>query len=99
MIVAHFFVCCTDRRGIKIGYCPDAVTSTTADMCLALLLNIARRVNEGDQLVHRYETKENINSKYIMSLICIIMLDSIVVVGNTHLIHIICVVVKLLVQQ
>jgi lactate dehydrogenase-like 2-hydroxyacid dehydrogenase len=39
------------RRGIPVGNTPDVLTETTADLALALMLGIARRLAEGDRMV------------------------------------------------
>ena len=36
--------------GIRVGYTPDVLNETTADMAVALLLSVARRVVEGDKM-------------------------------------------------
>jgi glyoxylate reductase len=37
--------------GIKIGYTPEVLTNATADLTLALMLDLMRRVGEGDRLI------------------------------------------------
>ncbi len=39
------------RRGISIGYTPDVLTDATADLAMALVLDAARRVSEGDRAI------------------------------------------------
>src|SRR3954467_8006428 len=39
------------RRGIPVGNTPDVLTDATADIAFALLLGIARRINEGEREV------------------------------------------------
>lgn len=39
------------RRGIKIGYTPEVLTNATADLTVALMLDLLRRVTEGDRLI------------------------------------------------
>jgi len=41
------------KRGIPIGNTPDVLTEATADLAVALMLAIARRLSEGEALVHR----------------------------------------------
>jgi len=43
------------RRGIPVGNTPDVLTETTADLALALMLGISRRLLEGDAYVRRGE--------------------------------------------
>jgi glyoxylate reductase len=42
-------------RGIPVGNTPDVLTESTADLALALMLGIARRLVEGDAYVRRGE--------------------------------------------
>ena len=39
------------RRGIAVGYTPDVLTDATADLAVALMLDVARRVSEGDRII------------------------------------------------
>ena len=43
------------ERGIPVGHTPDGLTETTADLAVALMLGIARRLAEGDAFVRRGE--------------------------------------------
>ncbi|HEX2232778.1 MAG TPA: D-glycerate dehydrogenase [Thermoleophilaceae bacterium] len=43
------------RRRIPVGHTPDVLTETTADLALALMLGIARRLAEGDRTVRAGE--------------------------------------------
>jgi glyoxylate reductase len=45
---------CT-RRGVLVSNTPDVLTHTTAELTIALLLALVRRVAEGDRLVRRRE--------------------------------------------
>ncbi|BCU69292.1 2-hydroxyacid dehydrogenase [Stygiolobus caldivivus] len=38
-------------KGIKIGYTPEVLTETTADLIFGLILAVARRIVEGDKLI------------------------------------------------
>jgi glyoxylate reductase len=61
-VVANFAVgfdnidvpACT-RRGVLVSNTPDVLTTATAELTIALLLAIVRRVAEGDRLVRRRE--------------------------------------------
>jgi glyoxylate reductase len=44
-------------RGIPVGNTPDVLTDSTADLALALMLGIARRLAEGQAFVHAGEWK------------------------------------------
>ena len=39
------------RRGIVIAHTPDVLTRTTAEMAIAIMLSLVRRVTEGDRLI------------------------------------------------
>ena len=43
------------ERGIPVGNTPDVLTESTADLALALMLGIARRLAEGEAFVHAGE--------------------------------------------
>ena len=42
-------------RGVPVGNTPDVLTETTADLALALMLGLSRRLTEGDAYVRRGE--------------------------------------------
>jgi glyoxylate reductase len=46
------------ERKIKIGYTPNVLTVATADLTIALILDLLRRVTEGDRLIRRGGWKE-----------------------------------------
>ena len=39
------------RRGIRVGYTPGVLTDATADLAMALMLDVMRRVSEGDRII------------------------------------------------
>lgn len=39
------------QRGIRVGYTPNVLTDATADLTVALILDVMRRVTEGDRLI------------------------------------------------
>jgi glyoxylate reductase len=45
-------------RGIVVTNTPDVLTDATADLTLALIMNITRRISEGDRLIRRGGWKE-----------------------------------------
>lgn len=47
----HIELAACQQRGIVLGYTPDVLTETTADLCFALLLATARRVVEGQRAI------------------------------------------------
>jgi glyoxylate reductase len=47
-----------EARGVLIANTPDVLTHTTAEMAIALMLSLLRRVTEGDRLLRRHGTWE-----------------------------------------
>jgi glyoxylate reductase len=47
----HIDIKAAKQHGIKIGYTPEVLTNATADLTLALVLDLMRRVGEGDRLI------------------------------------------------
>ena len=47
----HIDIKTAKKHGIKIGYTPEVLTNATADLTVALLLDLMRRVTEGDRLI------------------------------------------------
>lgn len=47
----HIDLDAAKKRGIKIGYTPNVLTDATADLTVTLILDLLRRVTEGDRLV------------------------------------------------
>lgn len=43
------------RRGVVVSNTPDVLTETTAELTIAILLSLVRRVAEGDRLIRRGE--------------------------------------------
>ena len=39
------------KRKIRVGYTPEVLTDATADLAFTLLLDILRRVSEGDRVI------------------------------------------------
>jgi glyoxylate reductase len=46
-------VTAADRRGVVVTNTPDVLTDAVADLAIAMLLDLTRRVTEGDRLVRR----------------------------------------------
>ncbi len=44
------------RRGVVVSNTPDVLTETTAELTIALMLALLRRVTEGDRLIRRSES-------------------------------------------
>lgn len=47
----HIDIKTANSRGIKVGYTPEVLTRATADMTMALILSLFRRISEGDKLI------------------------------------------------
>ena len=47
----HIDIKTATSRGIKVGYTPKVLTRATADMTMALMLSLFRRIPEGDKLI------------------------------------------------
>lgn len=47
----HIDVNFARKKGIKIGYTPDVLTGATADLTIGLMLDLMRRITEGDRLI------------------------------------------------
>jgi glyoxylate reductase len=47
----HIDIKAAKKHGIRIGYTPEVLTNATADLTVALLLDLLRRVTEGDRLI------------------------------------------------
>ncbi|HJU13818.1 MAG TPA: D-glycerate dehydrogenase [Candidatus Nitrosotalea sp.] len=47
----HIDTKAASRRGIVVSYTPEVLTAATADLTIALMLDIFRRVGEGDALI------------------------------------------------
>lgn len=43
------------KKGIIVSYTPEVLTKATADLTVALILSLFRRVGEGDRLIRKYE--------------------------------------------
>jgi glyoxylate reductase len=47
----HIDVKTASRRGIVVGYTPEVLTRATADLTMALMLSLFRRISEGGKLI------------------------------------------------
>jgi glyoxylate reductase len=47
----HIDLDAAKRKNIKIGYTPDVLTGATADLTIGLILDVMRRITEGDRLI------------------------------------------------
>jgi len=46
------------KKKIRVGYTPEVLTDATADLAFSLLLDISRRVSEGDRIIRDGKWKE-----------------------------------------
>ncbi len=46
------------KNKIRIGYTPEVLTDATADMAFALLLDLLRRITEGDRIIRNGKWKQ-----------------------------------------
>jgi len=46
------------KKKIKIGYTPNVLTAATADLAFTLILDVMRRVTEGDKIIRRGKWKQ-----------------------------------------
>ena len=53
----HIDVKAASRRGIVIGYTPEVLTRATADLTMALMLALFRRITEGDHIIRKNKWK------------------------------------------
>jgi len=54
----HIDIKLAKKRRIKIGYTPEVLTDATADLTIALILDLLRRVSEGDRVIRGGNWKE-----------------------------------------
>jgi glyoxylate reductase len=47
----HIDIKVAKTRGIKIGYTPEVLTNATAELTIGLILDVLRRISEGDRIV------------------------------------------------
>ncbi|MFB5645921.1 MAG: 2-hydroxyacid dehydrogenase [Nitrosopumilaceae archaeon] len=46
------------KKKIRIGYTPEVLTETTADLTFSLILDLLRRVTEGDRIIRKGDWKQ-----------------------------------------
>jgi len=54
----HIDIDFAKSRGIKIGYTPEVLTNATAELTITLILDVMRRVTEGDRLIRNKRWKQ-----------------------------------------
>lgn len=53
----HIDVNAASERGIVVSYTPEVLTRATADLSMALMLSLFRRINEGYEIIHKNKWK------------------------------------------
>ena len=54
----HIDIDFAKSRGIKIGYTPEVLTNATAELTISLILDVMRRVTEGDRLIRNKKWRQ-----------------------------------------
>lgn len=54
----HIDIGAARKKKIQIGYTPDVLTNATADLTISLMLDVMRRVTEGDRIIRAGKWKE-----------------------------------------
>lgn len=54
----HIDIKYAKSQKIKIGYTPEVLTDATADLTMSLILDLLRRVTEGDRIIRKGEWRE-----------------------------------------
>ncbi|NNM03070.1 MAG: D-glycerate dehydrogenase [Nitrosopumilus sp.] len=54
----HIDVNYAKKKKIRVGYTPEVLTDATADLAFTLLLDVLRRVSEGDRIIREGKWKE-----------------------------------------
>ena len=54
----HIDIDYAKKRKIRVGYTPEVLTDATADLAFSLILDVTRRVSEGDRLIRNGEWKQ-----------------------------------------
>ncbi len=53
----HIDISAATQRGIVVSYTPEVLTKATADLTMALMLDLFRRINEGDRFIRKGKWK------------------------------------------
>jgi len=54
----HIDVEYAKKRKIRVGYTPEVLTDATADLSFSLILDVMRRVSEGDRIIRKGDWKQ-----------------------------------------
>jgi len=49
----HIDINCAKKKRITIGYTPDVLTNATAELTIGLILDLLRRITEGDHIIRK----------------------------------------------
>ena len=49
----HININCAKKKRITIGYTPDVLTNATAELTIGLILDLLRRITEGDHIIRK----------------------------------------------
>ena len=54
----HIDIEVAKTQGIKIGYTPEVLTNATAELAIGLILDVLRRISEGDRIIRNKKWKQ-----------------------------------------
>ena len=54
----HIAIELAKKRKIRVGYTPEVLTDATADLAFSLLLDLMRRISEGDRIIRQGKWKQ-----------------------------------------
>jgi len=54
----HIDIKSAKKNKIRVGYTPDVLTDATADLAFSLMMDVMRRVSEGDRIIRKGSWKE-----------------------------------------
>ena len=54
----HIDINCAKKKRITIGYTPDVLTNATAELTIGLILDLLRRITEGDHIIRKGKWNE-----------------------------------------
>jgi glyoxylate reductase len=54
----HIDIEVAKTQGIKIGYTPEVLTNATAELAIGLILDVLRRISEGDRIIRNRKWKQ-----------------------------------------
>ncbi len=54
----HIDIAYAKKRKIRVGYTPEVLTDATADLAFSLMIDVMRRVSEGDRIIRKGNWRE-----------------------------------------